>query len=166
MQQNIETSKPVSQWYGRHFPTTRRGMGEVVETVHSRLETNPAVEMFQGPGTALEFMLESWRYIWRHTLISMKGVFSEDELKLILDIHNSHMLTPIMYGSNALAVGISDSISLDNMAEKWAVGPAQIIERARSLNPIQAFCLEVWAVGFWYGRDQAQGLNDYIKILI
>jgi len=165
-QQGIEISPVVSKWY-ETFPeiSGRQAMTTIVNQAMELIPCNAMTEMFRDPLQAHEFMLMAWKPIWRHSMAGMKGVFTTGELSLLVDIHNAHMVTVQTYGGNSLAVGISDSIALDGMAEKWDVDPALILEKARALTPIQAFCLELWANGFWYGTESPKDFNEYVAKL-
>jgi len=161
-QQNIETSKETSDWYKENFPTARQGMSLAVDSFFDTMKDNPVAEMFQGKDSAHLFMMGIWKQMWQHSLAGIKGMFSGPELSLIIDIYNGTMLSPYHYGSNSLAVGISDSIALDGMAEKWEIDPASLLGKVKGLTPAQAICLEIWANGFWYGQ-KPEGGRDFEK---
>lgn len=165
-QQNVEVSSDLYAWFDE-MPglTGRQAMTRIVTQAHELLPCNPMTAMFPDPAQAHEFMLIAWKAIWRHSLAGMKGIFSTGELSLIIDIHNGHMVTPQTYGSNSVAVGISDSIALDGMAEKWDVDPSEILEKVHALTPVQAFCLELWSNGFWYGTqpDEGRDFDKYVE---
>jgi len=140
-------------------------MRHILESFRHSMDCNPMTAMFPDLVQAHEFMMDSWKFIYRHSLSGMKGFFTGPELSLIIDCHNAHAMTPMMYGSAGLLHNVSDSMALDCTDKKWEVNPDQIKEKLLSLSAIQAHCLEVWAVGFWYGKDQAKGLEDYLKQL-
>ncbi len=166
MQQNIEINKIHVKWYAENFDTARQGISQAAELFFSGLEKNPVTGMFNSPAQAHNFMLQAWKHIWRHTIASLKGCFLKKELSLLVDIHNSHKVAPITFGNSTLAMCISNAILLDNAGEKWDVNADHIIEKAKGLSNIQAFCLELWAVGFWYGKNQAADFYDYIDQLV
>jgi len=165
-QQGIELSPGMLEFY-ESFPdlSGRQAMTSILDTAMGLLPCNPMTDMFSSPIQAHEFMLMAWKPIWRHSIAGVKGLFTKNELLLIIDIHNGHMVTFQTYGSNSLAVCISDSIVLDGVDEKWKVDPGSILEKAKSLTPIQAFCLELWANGYWYGREQEKDYNKYVTQL-
>ena len=168
-QQNIETSPEVFCWFSDNFPSARQGMGAMTDAVHRALSDNPVTPLFADPARAADFMLDTWRVMYRHSLASMKGKFTRGELMLFIDTHNGLMLSPQHYASNMLAVGTSDSMALDCTAEKWGVEPGEILLKIGELTKTEALCLELWANGFWYGSGQQPEDKDpaeYIKTLL
>jgi hypothetical protein len=162
--QTIELPEALEDWYTSQFPTNRQGIKQAVSSYYENLNDHPMAGMFQDHDTAHYFMLQAWKQMWRHSLASLKGVFSKGELSLFIDTHNGMMLSPWHYGSNTLAAGTSDAIALDNMADKWSVDPQVILEKIHSLTPTQALCLEVWATGFWQGqnaRPESDGKDEF-----
>ncbi|WP_333664715.1 hypothetical protein [Desulfobacter postgatei] len=164
-QQNIEITPETFFWYAENFPSARQGMTIAVTAFRDSLEAHPVATMFSDPLTAHNFMLDVWKMAWRHSLVSMKGMFTARELSLLIDTHNGLAMSALHYSANTLAAGTSDSIALDGMAEKWEIDGPALIEKIHTLTPMQALCLEIWANGFWYGRNQAKGLEDYVAQL-
>lgn len=166
-QQSITLSDDVHTWFKDAFHSGRQGMTQVVDDFHATMKDNPVVGMFSDPITAHNFMLGTWAQMWRHFLVNTKGVFSEGELSLLIDIYNGTMLSPWHYGSNSLAACISDSIALDGVGEKWEVDAGTILGKVKALTPVQALCLELWANGFWYSAIPKNGRDfaEYIKQL-
>jgi len=171
-QQNIEIPEETFAWYAANFPTARQGITSATAAFMDSLDKNPVAKMFADPLTAHEFLMGAWKQMWRHSLVSLKGVFTKSELCLIIDIYNGTMLSAWHYGSDTLAAQVSDSIALDSTAEKWEVSPDQISGKIKNLNPIQALCMEIFANGFWYGKKAqekdipADGLETYINQLL
>ena len=165
-QQNIEITPAQQAWYGKNFKSVRAGITTATDAFMRGLEKNPVAAMFPDLEQAHDFMMQSWRHIWRHTLVMLKGRFTAGELSLIIDCHNAHAMTPMMYGSAGLLHNVSDAIALDGLAEKWMVDEKEIKAKLAELSAIQAHCLEIFATGFWYGKKRAQGLEDYIKPLL
>lgn len=169
-QQNIEMTPETSAWYSENFPSARQGAKIAVETFCESLKDHPVAGMFSDPFTAHQFMLDVWKHAWRHSLVGIKGIFTAPELMLIIDIYNGTMLSAMHYNSNSLEVGISDSIALDGMDQKWKIDGPALVEKCRGLTPMQSLCLELWANGFWYGKEasanQDRDLKEYVKPLL
>jgi len=166
-QQNIEINPETAAWF-ETFPdmSGRQGMTQIIEDTAYLLPGNPMTAMFHDPVQAHSFMLGAWKNIWRHSLVGMKGLFTIGELSLFVDIHNGRMVTPQTYGGNCLAVGVSDSITLEGIDKKWGVDPAAILEKINGLTHIQAACLELWANGYWYGAtSELRNFDKYIAQL-
>ena len=167
-QQNITLDETMIQWYDERWKNARQGITAAVVRFQSELDEHPVPTMFSDIETAHHFMIQTWKQMWRHSLASLKGVFTAGELSLFIDTHNGLILSPWHYGSNTLAVGTSDSIALDGTAEKWDVDPETIIDKIKSLTPAQALCVEIWACGFWVQMDDTledSGFSEYINQL-
>jgi hypothetical protein len=166
--QNVEVTEEVFEWYKEHFPSARQGMIRMLDSVHFFAKDNPVTEMFEDPATATEFMLSAWRSIYRSSMAQLKGVFTGKELMVFIDIHNGVMLSPQSYANNSLLHGLSDSISLEGVDEKWEVDAEAIKAKVRALPNILCFCLEIWSRGFWYGKEPEEGRDytTYIKQLV
>ena len=157
-QQNIEVQKEVFDWYSRvTSQSARQTMTRAVNLIHREIEDHPVAGLFTDALTGAEFMLQTWRQIYRVSLVQIKGKFTRDELALFIDTHNGMMLSPMHFGSNTLAVGPSDAIALDNMAAKWGVDPESLLNKIHELSAAQQLCLEIWACGFWSSQETPEG---------
>ncbi len=86
-------------------------------------------------------------------------MFAGAELKLIVDVFNGTALTAGIAGQHLL-LSCSDGIELNNLDAKWDVDRKAFLEKLQSLSVFQAACLEIWANGFWYNKNAANGELD------
>ena len=122
-------------------------------------------KFFKNLNAGATYTLESFPGMYRKTLFGMKGLFSENELKLIVDIFNSTMLTPVLAGEH-LVWSVQDSIELEHVDKKWEVKKEIILQKISKLHLFEKACIEIWANGFWYNSDDTpQDLDKYIKLL-
>ena len=123
-------------------------------------------ENFQSLTGGAQMVLEGTMVNYRAALREMKGIFSTDELKAMVDVMNATILTPSMMGQH-LPLSIQDAIALDGLAEKWSLDPQDFIPRLLNRTTFQITTLEWWSNAFWYGGGAwlPNDLEDYIKIL-
>ena len=116
-----------------------------------------------------EYTLNSFPTIYRKALHELKGVFSSNELKLIIDVFNSTSLTAQIAGQH-LRGNVEDGIALDHLDSKWEVDKEEILKKTRALKLFDCVCLELWANSFWYAQkhqeDKNRDLDEYIKTLL
>ncbi|RLC76939.1 MAG: hypothetical protein DRI61_12400, partial [Chloroflexi bacterium] len=113
-----------------------------------------------------EYILNAWPGIVKRTLADLSGQFTAGELSLIIDVFNGTALTPGLAGQH-IAINVADSIDLDHTDQKWSVDKKTILKKLQNLTIFQAAVLEIWANGFWYGKNQPekQNLKKYIREL-
>ena len=120
---------------------------------------------FKNLNAGVTYTLESFPGMYRKTLFKMKGLFSENELKFIVDIFKATMLTPGLAGEH-LAGNVQDSIELEFIDKKWDVEKEEILQKISKLRLFERSCLEIWAKSFWYNAGERKDLNTWIKILL
>ena len=165
-QQNIPIDPATFAWYAENFQSARQAMAQTIETTKHSMESHPAAGLFSDPHQAMDFFIQSWRYIYRNAMGQLRGMFSPAELKLLIDIHNGHAVSPATYGTALLSAAVSDAIAMDQADEKWKVDPAQIKEKCLSLPNILAMTMELWAAGYWAKNGhESCDLEVYVKQL-
>ena len=115
---------------------------------------------FQSLNFGAQFVLESWPVLHRFALKEMRGLFSKNELKLLLDAHNHY--TPTSQTTGLLfPIQILNSCDMDRLDAKWSVDKEELMEKIACLKTFYRHSLEVWASGFRRG-----GMEDYIQALL
>lgn len=99
------------------------------------------------------YVLNAFPRLYRRTLHDLRGIFSENELSLILESMNSAILSPHSAGYH-IAGNVADGIALDHRDKKWQVDGQALSEKLAVLSPFQLACLELWANGFWCAKKQ------------
>jgi hypothetical protein len=116
--------------------------------------------LFASGNQGYQYALESFPALYQFTLDrELKGVFTDGELKLMLDVFNGTALTPQISGQHLLA-NVVDGIELDGLNSKWGVDKGKVIEKIKGLSLFQCACMELWANGFWYGGASPVGRGD------
>jgi len=128
------------------------------------------VENFKNANSGAEYTLESANVLYRQTLIGIKGRFSDNELKLMIDAMNATMLKTQMthIAGKQLTGNVWAGMALDSLDEKWDVDADALNQKLAGCHLFETHCLEIWTNGFWYGGDVSKQLDvdKYIKPLL
>jgi len=132
---------------------TREARGET-KTIAPRIDHQTIewyAQNFESATAGATLILESWPTIYTATLSELRGVFSEPELKLMLDVCNGLALTGRLVGSHLL-LEVADGCVLNGADTKWAVDREVLVGKLRPLLRAQCAALECWAAAFWAGE--------------
>ena len=120
---------------------------------------------FKTVNAGASYALESFPVLYRRTLATMKGKFTEGELRLMLEVSNKLPLTPSIAGRHMAALCF-DGIALDGTDNKWKVDPLEIDGKFKLLSDFEIAILEVWANSFWQGMPtKGKGVEKYVNQL-
>ena len=122
---------------------------------------------FENVSVGVEFSLTWLAKQVPRTIVELKTKFTAGELSALIDVHNSHMLSPYMCGPRHLALMIEDS-ELDALPAKWGYETQAFVEKLNGLSDFDGFALSVWASAFWTaGHYKAEvdgsALEAYLK---
>jgi hypothetical protein len=161
---NLQIDEKTPDFYVSGDQKASAGMRNTLETVARFGEKHPVIEACPSLESGVEYIFEWSKMIFRDSLIQIKGIFSKNELVLIVAALNSTMVSP-RYAGKMFVSGISDSIDLDGYDSLYEVDKTEIIEKLKKLNDTELATLELWANGFWYGKNELE-LDEYIKTLL
>jgi len=118
------------------------------------------------PSGAASYIVESFRNLYRQTLLKIKGLFTPEDLYLMLNVANGTILTPSIAGQQLLP-SVEDGIALDSLDTCYETNGPALIEKMKTLSIPERAILEIWLKGFWE-QNGIKGLTieDYIKPLI
>ena len=104
----------------------------------------------------------------RHTLNELKGVFTPNEVKYLVDISNATMfMTEYAASLSMLIARVEDANELEGMAEKWGVDFDKFKQKLEKLTASQVYFLQLECYNYWYGSDEDPGdLEVFIKTLL
>ncbi len=108
--------------------------------------------VFSSLNAGMEYTADAFPVLYRKTLHDLRGMFSDGELSLIIDVFNGLILTPGRAGQQ-IGLSVADGIALDRLDEKLGVGPEALNKKISALPVFSRACLEIWANGFWYGGN-------------
>lgn len=106
---------------------------------------------FETTNAGAEFALQAFPTLYRRSLREIWGVFTPEEVCLLIDLLNSVFLQPELLGQHILA-DLEDAIALDHIDEKWGVAGKELVSKVQALPLFQAVALEIFAKGFWWGK--------------
>lgn len=101
----------------------------------------------------------------RHTINELKGVFTPNEMKYLVDISNATMFMPEYAASlSMLLARVEDANELEGMAEKWNVDFIVFKQKVERLTAAQVYFLQLECYNYWYGSDDAPGdLDKFVQ---
>lgn len=146
----LKISNEIFRWFGDNFESGELGLSSAALSCCEGLTDNPVSVFFTDKGEACNFMLMSWKYMYKHSIASMDGLFNSQELGWIIEIHNGHILEPQYFGHGLLWESILESAELDGLNTKWGIETSELLKKVISLDPLQSLCLELWAYGYWH----------------
>jgi len=118
---------------------------------------------FKTVNAGASYALESFPVLYRRTLSTLRGKFTESELRLMITVSNKLALTPSIAGKHLAALCEDGALDADN---KWKVDPIKIDEKFDLLSDFEIAILEVWANSFWYGTaTMGKGVEKYVNQL-
>jgi len=116
---------------------------------------------FKTKSSGAEYILDAMPGFYKRALHDIKDLFSDNELKAMIDTFNGTMLTPNLAGQH-LHFGLVDSIELDGLDKKWDLDTESFLDKTRSLKPFESAMLEIWISGYW---NNAGDIDEYIKTM-
>lgn len=128
------------------------------ETI-SRLE-----QMFESAYAGLKMSAESFLILRRFAQDEIKGIFNENELKALVDMHNATIFDPSLAMRATLKIQIEDSELYDGTLTKWNAGKDDILKKVDDLTNIQAFFIILECYLFWYSaKTDVKDLNQFVS---
>ena len=115
--------------------------------------------VFSSLNSGLTYCADAFPVLYRQTIFNLRGRFSHGELMLLIDVFNSTALTSMLAGQQ-IDIQVADGINLDALDKKWEIDGDALNRKIAALGMFEAACLEIWANGFWYGREQVAHDNQ------
>ncbi len=125
---------------------TKKSYGNPVTPRVSDQTLTWLTETFSSKNQGAEYCVEAFHALYRRQMLDLKGVFTANELKLILDVFQGTALTAGIAGVQ-LDLSVEDGLKLDGLDQKWGVTRSQIFGKLETLTLFACACLEIWAVG-------------------
>ena len=116
-----------------------------------------------GKGDAMTAIFEGYMHLRVVALATLKGVFTSNELNLIIDNLNGTLIDAAFKANpSVLAAHIEDGDMYDKLGDKWRVDIVTLCEKVRSLNHLQVFFLNDEILRWW--DKQFCSLEDFVKM--
>jgi|GEM_PF-847482 len=116
-----------------------------------------------GINNGLEYILNSFPSLYRQTLRGLEGRFSREELMLMIDSGNGILLSSSTAGQY-LALGVADSIALDQLDKKWGIKGDALNAKLTVLSLFESVCMELWVQAYWVEHKNLD-LDQYVAAL-
>jgi len=89
----------------------------------------------------------------------LKGTFTDNEAKLMLDCLNGTILDP--YSAQLLEAGFEDGIDLDGLDKKWEIDKAEFLSKFKSMSIIRKWSIYELSTEFWH--DPIIDMNKFVR---
>lgn len=94
----------------------------------------------------------------------LKGIFTEAELKALLDMHNGTIFEPKIAQKTTLVGEIEDSELYENTLTNWAVDKEVLVTKVNKLTELQAFWMQFECWAFWYvEQTEIKDLDKFVN---
>ena len=122
-------------------------------------------EYFKTKSAGAEFILPWAVDTFFRAINGIKAIFSEPELKTIVEAHKDIRLLPDQSRLAYLQLRVQDACDLSLVHTKYGASKGNLEAKLKRLDDTQATALMVWATAFWVSKEcDAENMNEYVKI--
>ena len=123
-------------------------------------------DFFETPTGGVQYVAETFPLLCEYTLkAELRGMFSKNELILIIEAGNGHLMTAGLVGQEMVG-NVADAIELDQLDKKWKVEKQPFLSRLRKLTRFQNCVLWLWAKFYWSAKNEEKDFNKYVENLL
>jgi hypothetical protein len=122
-----------------------------------------------GEMQALEDLRNFYNWQRLETIKTLKGVFTREELWVIVDRFNGTMLPPIFKmetDPSILYAEIEDGELYQGSAQTFGANANNLFAKIKKLTPIQCFFLRREAYNTWYGEGKNGDIAGFLKMFM
>lgn len=121
-------------------------------------------EYFKTKSAGAEFILPWAVDTFFRALNGIKSIFSEAELKTIIEAHKDVRLLPQQSKGTYLHLRVLDACENSMAHTKYGASKTNIEIKLKRLTDTQATALMIWATAFWMSKENpSQDLAEYVK---
>lgn len=121
-------------------------------------------DYFRTKSAGAEFILPWAVDTFFRAIHAIKQMFSEAELKTIVEAHKDIKLMPDHSRLSYLMLRVTDACDVSNIHLRHGASRSSLESKLKGLDDTQATALMVWASAFWVSRQcTAANLDDYIQ---
>lgn len=119
---------------------------------------------FGSINAGMEYVGDSFPYLYRATISALKGRFDMPEIRAIM---NGGPIAPpnAHIAGKQLLLALPDRMAEDNLARKWGINGTALYAKISSLTIFEAACLEIWIEGFWSQGPEGD-IETYVNELV
>ncbi|MGV8167511.1 MAG: helix-turn-helix domain-containing protein [Alkaliphilus sp.] len=97
----------------------------------------------------IDRMIDELFYLYQHGKNESKGLFTENEAMLIVDVFNATIISTSINPKDILLVTIKDSCAFFQLDEKWNVNKEKLIDTINNMNTLQAYATIKQTQKYW-----------------
>jgi len=121
-------------------------------------------DYFRTKSAGAEFILPWAVDTFFRALNGIKSLFSEPELKTIVEAHKDVKLLPDQSRLAYLQLRIQDACDLDLIHTRHGASKVNLEAKLKRIDDTQATALMIWATAFWVSKEvDAASLEEYVK---
>ena len=121
-------------------------------------------EYFKTKSAGAEFILPWAVDTFFRALNGIKSIFSEAELKTIVEAHKDARLIPDQSKVTYLHLRVLDACENSMAHNKYGASKTNIEVKLKRLTDTQATALMIWATAFWLSKENEDiDLSEYVK---
>lgn len=160
-QKNLKLEKETIDFFDKQFNGKgTAGMQICLEYISDFMADHPITTTISKLSESICYILLSAKYITIKAMAQLKGLFTEQELSVIISAMEGSVLP-------AAAPGVILKTNLFYLLEfgEWtALDQYTLIKKIKDLDIAEAATLELWAYGAWNHTGESQ--DNYIKKLL
>ncbi|MGE4298644.1 MAG: hypothetical protein AB7E47_11495 [Desulfovibrionaceae bacterium] len=121
-------------------------------------------DYFRTKSAGAEFILPWAVDTFFRALNGIKSLFSEPELKTIVEAHKDIKLLPDQSRLAYLQLRLQDACDLDLIHTRYGASKVNLEAKLKRIDDTQATALMIWATAFWVSKEvDAASLEEYVK---
>lgn len=121
-------------------------------------------EYFRTKCAGAEFILPWAVDTFFRSIAEIKRIFSESELKTIVEAYKDTRLSPENTRLKYLLLRVSDVCDLNNLHIRNGASKSSLMGKLQTLDDTRAAALMVWAAAYWINRNRPGcSIDEYIK---
>ncbi len=131
-------------------------------TIRFEVETADKIEQLGSLAGIVSHFTDTYYHVREAFSQHLKQVFSEKELKLILDAANGLGYSPQMIAG--YQGHLENAIARYGLDKKWGVDAETLLAKIDEMAGHELMMLHEWGWWFWYGKWKQQPLfREYVK---
>lgn len=121
-------------------------------------------DYFRTKSAGAEFILPWAVDTFFRAIGGIRAIFTEEELKTIVEAHKDTRLMPDHTRLSYLLVRVMDVCDTNGVNKKYGASRTSLETKLKQLDDTQATALMIWAVAYWVSRNcSAENLDEYVR---
>ncbi len=121
-------------------------------------------DYFRTKSAGAEFILPWAVDTFFRAIGGIRAIFTEEELKTIVEAHKDTKLMPDHTRLTYLIVRVMDICDINGVHKKYGASRTSLETKLKQLDDTQATALMIWAVAFWVSKNcSSESLDEYVR---